>query len=271
MSTVCRVASSATDLACRIIGRRQVVRSARFLLYRARLDIAVNSERSLQRWMADLAFAGQPAHVMDMGASVGHWSGRMLVTARQAGRLSDLDLHAFEPSSYTLACLLEALEGRPVQPHRVALCERSGSAALHVVAPAVGVNSHAPTMHLPGMSTEEVSTTTLDEYAAWADIDQITLLKIATKGQDLAVIRGARILLTERRIRPALFEYNHWRIATRSFLRDAFELLTPLGIRVGKLTSHGVGVLPRLGSRPREVPRRQLRRPVASSRVVEIR
>lgn len=99
----------ATDLACRAVGRRHVVRAATFVLHRARLDISndlsTNGESSLQRWILELSPAGREIHVLDVGADVGRWSSAMLVAAPQEGRLGDLRLRAFEPSPYTFgAC-----------------------------------------------------------------------------------------------------------------------------------------------------------------------
>jgi FkbM family methyltransferase len=249
MSALRHTAATATDLACRAVGRRQVVRAARFVLHRARLDIpndlSTNGESSLQRWILELSPAGREIHVLDVGANVGRWSSAMLVAARQGGRLGDLRLRAFEPSSYTFGRLSEEFDGQPVSLHQVALSERSGSTVLHVMAPGAGINSlHEPSRPLAGATTEEVATTTLDAYAEHAALDQITLVKIDTEGHDLAVLRGARKLLAEHRILAAQFEYNHRWIAARSYLRDAFELLVPLGYRLGKLTPRGVEFYP---------------------------
>jgi hypothetical protein len=113
------------------------------------------------------------------------------------------------------------------------------------MAPGAGINSlHEPARPLAGATTEEVATTTLDAYADHAGLDQITLVKIDAEGHDLAVLRGARKLLVEHRILAVQFEYNHRWIAARSFLRDAFELLVPLGYRLGKLTPRGVEFYP---------------------------
>jgi len=219
------------------------------VLYRARLDIPndlrTNGESSLQRWILELAPVRGEVHVIDVGANVGHWSSAMLAAAGQRGRLDDLDLHAFEPSSYSFAHLAKALDGRPVRLHRVALSERAGSATLHVIGPGAGRNSlHKQTSPQADALIEKVATTTLDEYAERARLDHITLVKIDTEGHDLAVLRGAEKLFAEQRISTAQFEYNHRWIDRRSFLRDAFDFLTPYGYRVGKLTSNGVEFYP---------------------------
>lgn len=244
-----RTATASTDLACRALGRRNVVRAARFVLHRARLDVPNdlnhNGETSLQRWALELTAAGRHFDVIDVGANVGRWSGAMLIAARRAGRLNDIQLHAFEPSSYTFALLSEALDGDPVKLHRAALCEQLGTADLYVIAPGAGTNSlHASPGSETGGATENVATTTLDFYAHQTGLDHLTLVKIDTEGHDLAVLRGANRLFSEHRISVAQFEYNHRWVFARAFLRDAFELLVPLGYRLGKLTPQGVEFYP---------------------------
>jgi FkbM family methyltransferase len=249
MSALRRAASAATDVACRAMGRRHVVRAARFVLQRARLDLpndlSTNGETSLQHWILELSSAGQEIHVVDIGANIGQWSGAMLTAAEQAGRLRDLDLHAFEPSSYTFACLSEALGGRQVNLRRSALGDRLGSSTLHVLAPGAGTNSLHPPPGAPGgATTEEVPTITLDAYADSTGLGQIMLVKIDTEGHDLAVLRGAQKLFAGQRISIAQFEYNHRWVYARCFLRDAFELLEPFGYRLGKVTPYGVEFYP---------------------------
>jgi FkbM family methyltransferase len=250
MSTIRRAATAATDLACRVMGRRRVVRASRFVLWRARLDgcndMRSNGELSLQRWTLDLSPPGEQVHVVDVGANKGQWSGAMLEAARQSGRLADLDLHAFEPSSYTFARLSEALGEERVNLYRVALGDKPGSATLYVVAPAAGTNSLYEAREAPdGATTESVTTTTLDSFAHHTGLSHLTLVKIDTEGHDLAVLRGARKLFAEQRISIAQFEYNHRWVYARFFLRDAFEMLEPLGYRLGKLTPQGLEFYPR--------------------------
>ena len=105
--------ATTTDLACSAMGRRNVVRAARFVLRRACRDvpndITSNGETSLQRWMVGLAPCNRDLAVVDVGANVGLLSASMLAEARQAGRADDLDLHSFEPASWTFARLSESL------------------------------------------------------------------------------------------------------------------------------------------------------------------
>jgi FkbM family methyltransferase len=241
-----RVAATATDVACQAFGRRAVIRTARYVLLRARLDypneMTANGESALQRWVLELAPGGK-LHVADVGANVGRWSRSLLAAASAAGRSADLRLHAFEPDAGAYARLERALDGATAILNAVALSDRHGTTALHTVAPAAGTNS----LHLaPGATAtaEIVSTITLDSYAARAGVPRFSLVKIDTEGHDLSVLRGARALLAEHRIAVVQFEYNHRWVFARAFLRDAFEFLVDLGYRVGKLTPKGVEFYP---------------------------
>jgi FkbM family methyltransferase len=245
MSVVRRGATIVTDLACHVVGRRHVVRAARLVLYRARLDVpndlCTNGETLLQRWVLALAPAGGKVCVIDVGANIGRWSEAMIDATRRAGRIDDLDLHAFEPSSYTFSRLLQALGGQRVVLHRAALGDQCGASTLYVAAPGAGTNSlHRPASAMNQVPTEQVRITTLQDFVEVTRLGHIALVKIDTEGHDLAVLRGAQALLGERRISVVQFEYNHRWVYSRSFLRDAFDLLTPLGYHLGKLTPLGV-------------------------------
>lgn len=239
-------AATAADAACRVLGRRTVIRAARYVLLRARLDypnnMSVNGEMSLQRWALALAPGGE-VHVADVGANVGRWSQSLLAAASAAGRAADIRLHAFEPDVHAYAGLERSLGTAPAMLSTAALSDQPGESAFHVVAPGAGTNS-LHRAHGAAAATETVRTTTLDAYAAEAGIPCFALVKIDTEGHDLAVLRGARGLLAGHRIAVVQFEYNHRWVFARAFLRDAFDLLADHGYQVGKLTPMGVEFYP---------------------------
>jgi hypothetical protein len=123
----------------------------------------------------------------------------------------------------------------------MAVSDRPGELTLHLAGLRAGRNS---LLELDGDSpaqvVERVPATTLDEYAAAAGIDHIHMLKVDAEGHDLAVLRGSSGLLERRAVSVAQFEYNHRWVHARHFLKDVFDLVRPLGYRVGKLTPRGV-------------------------------
>lgn len=233
----------AVDLMCRVAGRRRVVKAARFALDCARLDLGcdlkTDGEADLQGWALDLVPDGRRFHVVDVGANVGEWSRSLLETAERHERMDAIDLHTFEPTADTFEQLAKSLDHPAVSHQRAAVSDRPGKVTLHTVGAGGRWNS---IYEIAGVHSthETVVTTTLDIYSRDAGLDRIDLLKIDTEGHDLAVLNGARGLFRQGRIGIVQFEYNHCWIYARQFLRDAFELLTPLGYQLGKLTPRGV-------------------------------
>ncbi len=240
------MAALAVDTLGAVIGRRQLVRAARFALHRARLDVPNdpdrNGEYALQRWVLETARLDAPITVLDVGANVGAWSHSLLWQAARARRLERLRLHAFEPADHTHR-LLTARIGAHARVNRLAVSGRSGSATLQVVAPGAGTNSlHGdPDASLP---TEEVQTITVDTYLERRGIQHVDLLKVDTEGHDFDVLSGCRRALRNRALSLVQFEYNHRWIRARHYLKDAFELLEPFGYRIGKLTPRGIELYP---------------------------
>ena len=263
MAAVRRVAAIATDLTCQAVGRRTVVRAARYVLSRARLDypndLATNGESALQRWILRFSAAGRA------DPRGGRRRQRRPVVAIDADRRiaggparTDLRLHAFEPDPQAFARLSAALDGTPTSLSRSALSDRQGTSVVSRGRTRGREELAVPRAGAGQTAQGSVATTTLDRYAEQAGVARFALVKIDAEGHDLAVLRGARALLAEHRIAVAQFEYNHRWILGRFFLRDAFEFLLPLGYRIGKLTPRGVEFYPGWDRGPGDVRGRQL-------------
>ncbi|MEY2411394.1 MAG: hypothetical protein QOF48_4064, partial [Verrucomicrobiota bacterium] len=232
-----------------LLGRERLVRFARFLANESRLDatneMSENGEATVQSVILNRVREGSPVIVFDVGANVGLWT-RSLIAANL--HHAALQVHVFEPcpgTRQTLAANLRAwgLENQ-VRVNACALSSTSGEASFYSLGDNMGRNSLHPLDDGTVQHVERVTAETLDRYCAHAGITQIDLLKIDTEGHDLEVIQGARNLLHEGRINALQFEYNHRWVVARHFLRDAFEFLTPLGYRLGKVTPRGIEFYP---------------------------
>jgi FkbM family methyltransferase len=202
-------------------------------------DPACNGERGVQATVLRHPQTGRKTVVFDVGANVGDWTWAIL---EQAGNLAGLEVHAFEPCSGTyniLSSRISALSGSAkVVPVRKACSSSSGTGALHIVGIGAGTNSLTCAEHADGV--EQVELISIDDYCHTSSISHVSLLKIDAEGHDLEVIKGATRMLQQQNIDVLQFEYNQRWIFNCSFLRDVFNLLSPWGYRIGKVTPYGV-------------------------------
>ncbi len=228
-----------------LLGRRNLVRLSRFLTNGSRLDVknemARNGESLVQRAVLAAPRGDGGPVVFDVGAHVGGWTRLLFEEGRRIG--ADPVVHAFEPcpgTSRLLRANLRAwgLESR-VRVSGLALSSAPGRLTFHSLGDGMGRNG----LHPPegaATSTLEVEAETVDRYCRDRAVPRIDLLKIDAEGHDLEVLAGAAGMIRESRVEAVQFEYNVRWIAARRFLRDAFELLLPLGCAVGKVTPGGI-------------------------------
>ena len=228
-----------------MIGRRNLVRGSRFLLDYARRDLP-NRLGANGEWMVQdvvLASAGsEPMVVFDVGANVGAWSKRVLEVAQT--RAVPVVVHAFEPSEQTYVRLVENLSANfasQLVAVRAAASDHPGRANLYKVHELAGSNSlHGIAGTIDGLIAEPVELIALDDYSAGAGIESVDLLKIDAEGHDYLVLTGAHRLLSNHAVRVVQFEYNYRWIGARQYLKDVFNLLVPLGYRIGKVTPRAI-------------------------------
>jgi FkbM family methyltransferase len=227
----------------RISGRSFPYRVGRLLMSEARFDVpndpACNGEREVQATVLRYGEPGRKTVVFDVGANVGDWTCALL---EQAAGLATLDVHAFEPCSGTYDILLSRIGTLSVSanvvPVRKACSSSSGAGSLHVVG--VGAGTNSLTCAEPADSIEQIELVSIDDYCRTSDIDHVSLLKIDAEGHDIEVIKGATRMLKQQNIEVLQFEYNQRWIFNSAFLRDVFNILSPWGYRIGKVTPYGV-------------------------------
>lgn len=229
----------------RALGRRNLVRLGRFLSIEGRLDlnggVHDHGEPLVREVVTKHSRGDAPLKALDVGAHTGQWTEALLAACERAHR--EVDVYLFEPSSATYRELQKRFErhahrGR-LTFERLALSRAPGTGSLHVVHELAGSSS----LHegeLAGAGRERVELSTVDDYAEQKGLDHIDLVKIDAEGHDLEVLAGARSLLTRRRIEVVQFEYNIRWVDSRHYLRDAFEMLVPLGYALGKVTRKGI-------------------------------
>ncbi len=258
MPSLLRLKFAVSDLLWRALGRRNYARLGRFLWMQSRLDVPndphENGEYALQEAFAAHVARQRRVVVIDVGANVGDWTDALLARlslSRGEATMGAVSFHLFEPSPPTRKLLEARRRAWSTRVHIEIASEALGDtvrrAPFFVFDATDGTHTLSP---LPDDAASqpasvEVECTTLDRYAATRGIERVDLLKIDTEGNDCNVLAGAKGLLGGARVAYLQFEYNHRWIGFRRFLKDAFDLLLPLGYHIGKITPKGIEPYPR--------------------------
>jgi FkbM family methyltransferase len=190
-------------------------------------------ERFLHRNKARL----QGGILFDVGANHGAYS-RFLHELAPTARIV-----AFEPHPSTFARLRDLMTDAPaVRLINQAMGEASGRLTLYDFRSSDGstqasLSKAAVALYSNDIVAHAVDCTTIDGFMLEFGIDRIDLLKIDTEGHDLAVLRGARDALRQRRIGMIQFEFIPANIATGVTMKGFFEALE--GYRISRLCLNG--------------------------------
>lgn len=170
--------------------------------------------------------------IFDIGANIGEWSKYCL-------KISPLvELHLFEPSLFTYNQLLKNTWSQNVHLNNFGLGEKEEVLSLHIFDDASGMNSlyaRKGIEQIQIMKTELVKICTIDDYCNQNSIQKIDFMKIDVEGHDLWVLKGAKQMMTEKRISMIQFEYGGCNLDARVYLRDIWELLQTYGYKLCKI------------------------------------
>ncbi|MEV6054373.1 FkbM family methyltransferase [Streptomyces sp. NPDC052107] len=180
--------------------------------------------------------------IFDVGANFGQWTTSLhTALGEQAGTF-----FMFEPQSACQPALGGITDSQRVIV-RAAVGDKSGSANVFCDTPGSGVASiHRRRDSYFGDLTshqETVRVTTIDFEVESRGIHRIDLLKLDIEGAELAALLGARKTLERRRISTIAFEFGSANVYSRTFFRDFWDLLDPLGYRIWRIFPGG-GLLP---------------------------
>jgi FkbM family methyltransferase len=175
--------------------------------------------------------------VFDVGANNGDWSAIVLKT----NSLSKI--HAFEPQPPLAAHIASSYPS--IKVNNLAVGEAAGELNLYDYADHPG-SQHASllegvidTIHGGVPRVTKVSVITLDEYCRSQQVEHIDLLKIDVEGFELAVLRGAKEMLSGGNIDAIQFEFNEMNVTGRTFLNDFMNYLGN-AFSVYRILPHGL-------------------------------
>jgi FkbM family methyltransferase len=231
-----------------IVPRRMRVRIGRKILDRGNGDND-DSDSNGEAYVTEHVkrrLKGKPVVVLDIGANVGEWSLQF-----GHGMTEDLTIYCFEPSPRNHEYLqrnIDYAHGRPsFRPVNAAVGNADGTAVLHLTEGDTSGSNSLYERHgenFKTVDTVEVPVVTADSFCAQHGIDSLAFVKIDTEGSEMAVLTGMMNLMRQRKVACIQFEYSTGWIDSRRFLMEAFEMLLPLGYRIGKIFPTGILYIP---------------------------
>lgn len=205
----------------------------------ASLSIHESGEEALLTQLASRWSGRTEITLFDVGAHVGDYA----LAARGAfGQKATI--HCFEPNPSLFGTLAPRVsDDAGISCHELAVGKDTGSATLFL--DAVGSSRGSlirDTFNVTEKSvgaSHEVAVTTLDEFARENDIARIDLIKLDVEGHELAVLQGAARLLADDAIEVVQFEFGERNLASRTFLRDFWDLFGPR-YEISRVTPRGL-------------------------------
>ncbi|MFX0138256.1 MAG: FkbM family methyltransferase [Candidatus Hodarchaeota archaeon] len=162
--------------------------------------------------------------IFDIGAHFGHWTKLALKINR------NLNIHCFEPSSYSFKKLINNNFPNNVICNNFGLSSSKGEKTLYIFENGSGLNSLYLRYGLEKVlgrkikqREEKIKVETLENYCLERKIEKIDFVKIDVEGHELEVLKGGINFFKNKQIRIIQFEYGGCNIDAHIFLMDIFN------------------------------------------------
>ena len=163
--------------------------------------------------------------VLDVGANFGKYSKLVQHFNPSA------NIYAFEPHPKTYKKLCEIMQKNNFHAVNAAVGEAEGTLSLYDYAEKDG-STHASLfkdviegIHDAESIAHEVDVIRLDDFIKSNGLQNISLLKVDTEGNELNVLKGALESIKAGKIKAIHFEFNEMNVASRTYFRDFWSLL----------------------------------------------
>lgn len=217
----------------RILGR------SAYYFYRGYENRNFDFQSNGEEWCLRQLAGADMRCAFDVGANVGDWTALALQVWPETA------VHAFEivPANFEQLERNVGASGR-VRLNPVGLSDTEAEIEVHFSRTTHFRASAYAMPDVPDTILVKARVVRGDDYARQRALEQIDYLKIDVEGMEGAVLRGFREMLRQKRVRVIQFEYNTTNIVSGFLLRNAYELLAPMGYSIGKLYPNYVDFRP---------------------------
>jgi FkbM family methyltransferase len=168
---------------------------------------------------------GKPPVILDVGAYHGEY-------AKIVRRYSPTAvIYCFEPHPRSFHALQQVAHDYAFKALPLACGERNGPAHLFDLAAEDGskvASLYQETLQVSGrvpLTAHNTRVVTIDQFAKGRGIDEVQLLKIDAEGAELDVLKGAKTLIEEGRVKAIQFEIGGTNVVREVWMRDFYRVL----------------------------------------------
>ena len=183
---------------------------------------------------ASRCVVGNKPVIFDVGANVGKWA-KIFLDLRP-----DAELFLFEPAPACQAAIAALrLSNTTVIP--TAVGRYKGTAVLHTCNATAEIASLYARRNSPELKffPTEVKVVRLDDVIAELHLQTVDFVKMDIEGAELDALQGAAASLQAGTVRALSFEFGTNNIDSRTFFRDFWDLLNPLGFSIFRVAPGG--------------------------------
>jgi FkbM family methyltransferase len=186
-------------------------------------DPEASGERAAARTIAQrFGSSAQAMTVFDVGANVGDYTAALRAELGNRARI-----WSFEPAPGSFEILASRFSSDElIEIRNVGFSDEEREAELFMRNPHAAVGS-LYRGYWGQHDAIPVRLTTVDAFCDAEGVDRIHLLKLDTEGHELAILRGANRMLEDGKIEAVQLEFGTANVASRTFLRDFFDVLGP--------------------------------------------
>jgi len=167
--------------------------------------------------------SGKKVIVFDVGANIGLYSLECIKT------IKNVEIYAFEPAKRTFERLKENLKDIKINLNNFGFGEKEKVETLFYDNYETGLasiyNRKLDYRKIYLTKKEKIKIETVDSFCEENFIKEIDLLKIDVEGNELNVLKGAKKMLKEKRIKKIQFEFGGCNIDSKVFFKDFWYLL----------------------------------------------
>ncbi len=188
-------------------------------------EFETNGELHLIQYLRKQSSTKTDMLLFDVGANVGNYAANLLESFGNKATI-----YCFEPSHLTFQALHRRFEQNPqIRCFHTGMGEENAQLMLYSNKDLSGfasVYQRDLAQHQEVMNqSEEVSIQTLDNFCNTQKISHIDFLKLDVEGHELAVLKGAKQLLKDKKIASLQFEFGGSSIDSRAYFRDFWNIL----------------------------------------------